>query len=102
MRPASSLGTCAEAGPEQVRSEEHTSELQSPSNLVCRLLLEQKDAELAMRLSHAVLLASATRVEFDAELTSVKTTASRSMMALAKLPALPAMTVGSTVCSSNC
>src|SRR3990167_2228625 len=26
--------------PEQVRSEEHTSELQSQSNLVCRLLLE--------------------------------------------------------------
>src|SRR5256885_9809349 len=26
----------------QVRSEEHTSELQSPSNLVCRLLLAQK------------------------------------------------------------
>src|SRR2546426_2401451 len=28
-------------GPEQ-RSEEHTSELQSPCNLVCRLLLEKK------------------------------------------------------------
>src|SRR5256885_6150386 len=26
----------------QVRSEEHTSELQSPCNLVCRLLLEKK------------------------------------------------------------
>src|SRR5256885_2626757 len=26
-----------------VRSEEHTSELQSPCNLVCRLLLEKKD-----------------------------------------------------------
>src|SRR5256885_12959689 len=26
--------------PEEVRSEEHTSELQSPCNLVCRLLLE--------------------------------------------------------------
>src|SRR2546430_7819692 len=31
-----------------VRSEEHTSELQSPSNLVCRLLLEKKKTE-AMR-----------------------------------------------------
>src|SRR5688572_16811247 len=29
-------------GPEVVRSEEHTSELQSQSNLVCRLLLEKK------------------------------------------------------------
>src|SRR2546430_10612102 len=28
--------------PEQYRSEEHTSELQSQSNLVCRLLLEKK------------------------------------------------------------
>src|SRR5205807_9102113 len=27
---------------DQVRSEEHTSELQSPCNLVCRLLLEKK------------------------------------------------------------
>src|SRR2546426_6638132 len=28
----------------QLRSEEHTSELQSPCNLVCRLLLEKKNA----------------------------------------------------------
>src|SRR2546426_9004662 len=28
--------------PKDVRSEEHTSELQSPCNLVCRLLLEKK------------------------------------------------------------
>src|SRR5256885_13249371 len=31
-----------EGGRELVRSEEHTSELQSPCNLVCRLLLEKK------------------------------------------------------------
>src|SRR5256885_6506762 len=30
------------AGPRGQRSEEHTSELQSPCNLVCRLLLEKK------------------------------------------------------------
>src|SRR2546427_8266891 len=30
----------------QARSEEHTSELQSQSNLVCRLLLEKKNAHL--------------------------------------------------------
>src|SRR5205085_12432504 len=29
-------------GPTKLRSEEHTSELQSQSNLVCRLLLEKK------------------------------------------------------------
>src|SRR5256885_6293231 len=33
----------------QIRSEEHTSELQSPCNLVCRLLLEKKKKDL-MRL----------------------------------------------------
>src|SRR5256885_3540721 len=34
---------CGEAGSfGQLRSEEHTSELQSPCNLVCRLLLEKK------------------------------------------------------------
>src|SRR5574337_297220 len=33
-----------EYGPvEEIRSEEHTSELQSPLNLVCRLLLEKKN-----------------------------------------------------------
>src|SRR5256885_12649787 len=30
------------APPSSIRSEEHTSELQSPCNLVCRLLLEKK------------------------------------------------------------
>src|SRR5256885_10277438 len=36
------------AGSTQIdlRSEEHTSELQSPCNLVCRLLLEKKKKEL--------------------------------------------------------
>src|SRR2546426_6559314 len=32
---------------ERARSEEHTSELQSPCNLVCRLLLEKKNAGAA-------------------------------------------------------
>src|SRR2546430_13047964 len=31
---------------EDVRSEEHTSELQSQSNLVCRLLLEKKNRKI--------------------------------------------------------
>src|SRR5256885_8496749 len=30
----------------EVRSEEHTSELQSPCNLVCRLLLEKKNTNI--------------------------------------------------------
>src|SRR2546430_9564968 len=33
---------CAHGGVGAARSEEHTSELQSQSNLVCRLLLEKK------------------------------------------------------------
>src|SRR5256886_10933245 len=36
----------------QGRSEEHTSELQSQSNLVCRLLLEKKKHRLHMCLPH--------------------------------------------------
>src|SRR5256885_8769101 len=39
------------------RSEEHTSELQSPCNLVCRLLLEKKKKQLCTSLSTAISLA---------------------------------------------
>src|SRR5256885_9916606 len=42
---------------DQYRSEEHTSELQSPCNLVCRLLLEKK--KVARKL--AACLEAATR-----------------------------------------
>src|SRR2546427_8663196 len=38
----SSIFALASAGTSSARSEEHTSELQSQSNLVCRLLLEKK------------------------------------------------------------
>src|SRR2546430_4050892 len=37
------------------RSEEHTSELQSQSNLVCRLLLEKKKQETPLRLDGDVV-----------------------------------------------
>src|SRR5205807_7953648 len=37
------------------RSEEHTSELQSPCNLVCRLLLEKKKAALMCSIGALVL-----------------------------------------------
>src|SRR5256885_6874102 len=39
------------------RSEEHTSELQSPCNLVCRLLLEKKKKHEHSRLVHSLPLA---------------------------------------------
>src|SRR5256885_13008941 len=45
-----------------VRSEEHTSELQSPCNLVCRLLLEKKKNTLVLLdcASRHVIRSSAT------------------------------------------
>src|SRR2546426_3378993 len=44
-KPRTRSRTRAESGPIW-RSEEHTSELQSPCNLVCRLLLEKKKKKL--------------------------------------------------------
>src|ERR1017187_10703871 len=41
--PAPSCASTASRAPSCTRSEEHTSELQSPMYLVCRLLLEKKD-----------------------------------------------------------
>src|SRR5256885_7287476 len=44
------------------RSEEHTSELQSPCNLVCRLLLEKKKTRMYLsagtnyHISHSILM----------------------------------------------
>src|SRR2546426_5069060 len=40
----------SETGPSLTRSEEHTSELQSPCNLVCRLLLEKKKKNTASHI----------------------------------------------------
>src|SRR3712207_8332040 len=42
-RTMRSLATPVETGREDLRSEEHTSELQSRQYLVCRLLLEKKN-----------------------------------------------------------
>src|SRR2546430_7622146 len=44
LRPAEPVGDAVGGGElDPERSEEHTSELQSQSNLVCRLLLEKKN-----------------------------------------------------------
>src|SRR5688572_32190911 len=40
--------------PQECRSEEHTSELQSQSNLVCRLLLEKKNATNGRALADSI------------------------------------------------
>src|SRR5256885_9890401 len=51
-----SLPAPAAAQRREARSEEHTSELQSPCNLVCRLLLEKKkildDRQISQRAYH--------------------------------------------------
>src|SRR2546430_7046888 len=44
------------------RSEEHTSELQSQSNLVCRLLLEKKNNNPPLHSSHPTTVTTAQRV----------------------------------------
>src|SRR5450830_1557127 len=46
------------AAPDFIRSEEHTSELQSRFDLVCRLLLEKKKNTLALMLMLSLLLSS--------------------------------------------
>src|SRR2546430_4389164 len=43
------LGLSAAEQHGQQRSEEHTSELQSQSNLVCRLLLEKKKKKISLK-----------------------------------------------------
>src|SRR3954467_8501468 len=48
--------------PLPIRSEEHTSELQSHDNLVCRLLLEKKNAVQSRRGRGGIVLAAAPRV----------------------------------------
>src|SRR5256885_12280643 len=47
--PPPAPGRSGEGGAGVGRSEEHTSELQSPCNLVCRLLLEKKNRLLCLR-----------------------------------------------------
>src|SRR2546430_11744039 len=52
--PKEEAPTVTKALRDKARSEEHTSELQSQSNLVCRLLLEKKNERLSRdrRLRH--------------------------------------------------
>src|SRR2546430_4706039 len=45
------------------RSEEHTSELQSQSNLVCRLLLEKKKKQVTHDVPQVILLRRAARCD---------------------------------------
>src|SRR3989454_9336634 len=55
-RPQNPAGRTAAAG--VPRSEEHTSELQSPCNLVCRLLLEKKKNKSQAIRAHVQIFSS--------------------------------------------
>src|SRR5690349_23041283 len=50
--PATAPGSTSSCGPASRRSEEHTSELQSRRDLVCRLLLEKKKKKKKKKNSH--------------------------------------------------
>src|SRR5256885_10945943 len=66
----------AALGRAKVRSEEHTSELQSPCNLVCRLLLEKKKTRshhythTCTRFEHRRMTSLAATVISDSAVTS--------------------------------
>src|SRR5256885_10813265 len=49
---------CEPATAGKCRSEEHTSELQSPCNLVCRLLLEKKNTSNGFNVVYATTTSS--------------------------------------------
>src|SRR2546430_8133714 len=51
----------AEGRHHRARSEEHTSELQSQSNIVCRLLLEKKKIRIFRRIIESTIRTAATR-----------------------------------------
>src|SRR5256885_7343240 len=48
--------------PQIKRSEEHTSELQSPCNLVCRLLLEKKKKKIILFVLNQLLMGHTTHI----------------------------------------
>src|SRR5258706_5949886 len=52
-RPRITKFSAASGRPMRQRSEEHTSELQSLTNLVCRLLLEKKKKDTYIRPNHS-------------------------------------------------
>src|SRR5256886_8961657 len=61
-RAASARYVCDNTTATPVRSEEHTSELQSQSNLVCRLLLEKKKKKKHIHNAHKAQTRRYTRL----------------------------------------
>src|SRR5690348_17792496 len=56
LQPALRAEMMKRSGRRTVRSEEHTSELQSPVHLVCRLLLEKKNHKIELFLRRVTRL----------------------------------------------
>src|SRR5256885_2649876 len=72
----------ARVSPPPLRSEEHTSELQSPCNLVCRLLLEKKTCSLLSHCRHrSGVTVRETRKEAKSENEMVKVSGMKSSLA---------------------
>src|SRR5256885_10589455 len=55
------------------RSEEHTSELQSPCNLVCRLLLEKKTSCPYILVSSTIVMTETNEESFSSAMKSLVT-----------------------------
>src|SRR5437764_11800104 len=65
------LMTSGQSVENRVRSEEHTSELQSPMYLVCRLLLEKKKKQKIMSTTVHTKLAPRVRIHTRREISTV-------------------------------
>src|SRR5690554_7041489 len=65
MATTHALPHCTQRQPRLIRSEEHTSELQSRPHLVCRLLLEKKNPHV---YRHLIAIAAATHKPYGCEL----------------------------------
>src|SRR5256885_9834804 len=70
MHPKQLLDACAELV-KRTRSEEHTSELQSPCNLVCRLLLEKKKNQYTDMLLILTALSCTTAAAYGANTVNI-------------------------------
>src|SRR5688500_20097241 len=62
LRPGLQRALSSRTGGAALRSEEHTSELQSPCNIVCRLLLEKKNQMRELLESRIIIETEATRL----------------------------------------
>src|SRR5258708_22113033 len=60
-------GRCGSARWAAARSEEHTSELQSPDHLVCRLLLEKKKKHLVIQTTESTSYGTDPTLEISSQ-----------------------------------